>query len=189
MLVTFALVDFGANSRLYPICCQLVPCGSKLAATDKCRLQFLEKILTLLLLLALPFFKRKFLRFHDANIGKEADVINQLKNDAVSCLLVCYKRMQMGFSIGRWRTWSWWSWWEKIRTNSDILFDSNDNLVGLLLDGLKVKMFSCSYNIYADISIGSYHSSLCSVHQWLLASYGGIQLEVGKFLICPKILE
>ena len=85
MLVTFALVDFGANSRLYPICCQLVPCGSKLAATDKCRLQFLEKILTLLLLLALPFFKRKFLRFHDANIGKEADVINQLKNDAVSC--------------------------------------------------------------------------------------------------------
>ena len=85
MLVTFALVDFGANSRLYPICCQLVPCGSKLAATDKCRLQFLEKILTLLL--ALPFFKRKFLRFHDANIGKEADVINQLKNDAVSCLL------------------------------------------------------------------------------------------------------
>ena len=77
MLVTFALVDFGASSRLYPICCQLVPCGSKLAATDKCRLQFLEKILTLLLLLALPFLKRKFLRFHDANIGKEADVIYQ----------------------------------------------------------------------------------------------------------------
>ena len=73
MLVTFALVDFGASSRLYPICCQLVPCGSKLAATDKCRLQFLEKILTLLL----PFLKRKFLRFHDANIGKEADVIYQ----------------------------------------------------------------------------------------------------------------
>ena len=72
MLVTFALVDFGASSRLYPICCQLVPCGSKLAATDKCRLQFLEKILTLL-----PFLKRKFLRFHDANIGKEADVIYQ----------------------------------------------------------------------------------------------------------------